>query len=84
MRERDDPLYERRNRAVLLSMSAAAFGAPPAIDHLVNVRHNFGRLTDDEEQRDEDQDAGEVVLAQLSAGGTLLAHLRLEKRRNDT
>ena len=82
VRERDDPLYERGNGAVVLFSAGAALRAPPAIDDLVKVRHNFGRLAEDEEQRDEDQDAGQVVLAHLAAGWTFLACLRLEKRND--
>ena len=89
VREGDDPLYERRNCALLLLLSAysasaalrARARAPPAIYDLVNIWHNLGRLAEDEEQRDEDQDAGEVILAQLTAAWTLLAHcLRWEKK----
>ena len=34
---------------------------------LVDVRHDLGRLAQHEQERDEDQDARQIVLAQLPA-----------------
>ena len=41
--------------------------ANESILYLINVRYNLGRLAEHEEQRDEDQDARQVVLSQLPA-----------------
>ena len=70
MRKRYDSFNESRDRAVVL------LGTPPAVDDFVEVGHNFGRLAEYEEQGNEYQHAGQVVLTKLAAAWTFLSHLR--------
>ena len=45
-------------------------------DDLVDVGHDLDRLTENEEQRDEHQDARQVILTQLAAKGSSINDIR--------
>jgi hypothetical protein len=71
VRERDHNLYEGRDVAPVLPILC-----PLAVDDLVEVGHDLGRLARDEEQRDAYEDNGKVVLAALPAARAVVARVR--------
>ncbi len=70
VRERDHPVYEGRR----LALRVALLGPLPlAVDHLVDVGHDLGRLAEDKQHGNADQDPREVVLPTLPARRAVVA-----------